>query len=142
MYGFDQATMPSDDLLCRRCHSFNLDTDACPDSNGYCLDCCSCPEHYSPALRALTSDQATKSDDALEALREKFSTERRQPEATVETYALGHYEQMVLSKALAYAIDPNPWKGLSSSEQQYLTKLQHIFASHGTVTVTRTNQED
>lgn len=63
---------------------------------------------------------------------------RRGPQASV--YDLGHYEQMVIHLAIlsATGLDVD----FTSEHREALKGLRHIFESHGTVTVTRTNQED
>lgn len=70
---------------------------------------------------------------------------RRVPEPNVETYVLGHYEQMQFDLAIAYVL------AQTSEEQRELEEyvdrttlrtLQHIFGAHGTVTVQRFNDEE
>lgn len=86
----------------------------------------------------VTRAWATPDDDEVDAL---AGDTRRKPQANVETYALGHYEQMIVHMAIlaATGVDVD----LKPEHVEDLKGLRHIFASgHGTVTVTRTNQED
>lgn len=69
---------------------------------------------------------------------------RRKPQAAIETFDLGHYEQQMLEVALLCATEPATYRAdlLTRHEVETIKGLRPIFASHGTVTVTRTNQED
>jgi hypothetical protein len=64
---------------------------------------------------------------------------RRPANSEYAVYALGHYEQMIVQKALLFVVDPTGRQGLGLSEveRQDLAGLTHIFNGFGTVTVTR-----
>lgn len=64
-----------------------------------------------------------------------MSADRREPESTVETYELGHYEQMQLSLALAWVTDPD--EPPQEPDLETLRSLAHIFQPFGTITITR-----
>lgn len=64
---------------------------------------------------------------------------RRAPEANVQVFELGTYEQMQIDKVLQAAL----YDGFQDKDVDLacLAGLVHIFGSHGSVAVTRTNQE-
>ena len=67
---------------------------------------------------------------------------RREAETNQHVFALGHYEQMVVGKALAWAATGDPDYALTPSEAEYAATLDPIFAAHGLVTVIRVEPEE
>lgn len=61
---------------------------------------------------------------------------RRQPEQA-EVYDLGHYEAMIVGKALAFAAGRDESYSLSADEARDLWRLATVFQHGGTITVIR-----
>lgn len=57
----------------------------------------------------------------------------RQPD-TPHVYALGHYEQMILARAVAVSTDSTA-PPLTAKERADLAELAHIFTQPGTITI-------
>lgn len=72
----------------------------------------------------------------------------RQPEPHYAVYALGHYEQMQVNLAIQVAWEMLGYDPDHPIVKQYdldldtLHSLKRVFASHGTVSVVRRNEED
>jgi len=61
----------------------------------------------------------------------------RMPEERVQVFVLGHYEQMIVAKALAWATTGDPDFKPTPDETANLRGLEYIFAHHCRVTVLR-----
>jgi hypothetical protein len=67
-------------------------------------------------------------------------TPQRDPEHDQQVYALGHYEQAHIEKALQMVVEDDEVDYdllLSTIDVDVIAGLLHIFASHGTVTIIR-----